>query len=262
MILVVALTICLVLLSDNFDAAGVKHADRSKRIFPAVVKHDERSKRFFPGTILQLDIARLKAIHRRPVSASVSTSANTIANCSATNIFKCEKTGRCISINWICDGDSDCGYGDLSDEQNCIEKTCSSDQFKCDSGQCIITKWKCDGQKDCYDGTDELECNDNPTCAKDQSRCSNGKCITSKWYCDGEADCGDGNDEQNCTSTCNAEQFNCTNGKCIDIDWRCDGDFDCSDYSDEESCEPVPAKSTVRRQNGKGSLKSSAFMPN
>lgn len=40
------------------------------------------------------------------------------ASCFETQ-FKCVTTGRCIAMNWRCDGDSDCGYGDTSDEQNC-----------------------------------------------------------------------------------------------------------------------------------------------
>ncbi|XP_071176515.1 very low-density lipoprotein receptor-like isoform X2 [Mytilus edulis] len=204
------------------------------------------------------------------------------ASCFETQ-FKCVTTGRCIAMNWRCDGDSDCGYGDTSDEQNCDSKTCPPDEFQCASGQCILQKWKCDGEKDCYDGTDEstavcngtqckpeeFRCNngqcissswrcdgtkdcsegedetcDAPTCAEDEMRCDNGKCLTKKWLCDGEDDCGDSSDEKNCTSVCTNDQFQCADGKCIDQDWKCDGDHDCDDHSDETKCKAEPHKNT------------------
>ena len=186
--------------------------------------------------------------------------------------FKCAKSGRCLAMSWRCDGDHDCGADDRSDEENCVEKTCPPDEFKCNSGQCILLKWKCDGEKDCNDNSDEdattcsnLECKadefrcnngqcisskwrcdgtkdcaegedetcDRPTCSEDEIRCDNGKCLTNKWLCDGEDDCGDNSDEKNCTTICTADQFQCNDRKCIDKDWECDGDFDCDDHSDE-----------------------------
>ncbi|XP_052065149.1 very low-density lipoprotein receptor-like isoform X2 [Mytilus californianus] len=114
-------------------------------------------------SILIVFLITVNSVSLADIISNVSSSASD-TDCSANNKFKCKKTGRCIAINWRCDGDdSDCGYGDQSDEQNCTGKTCPSGEFKCKSGQCILIKWKCDGEKDCYDGTDELECNDNPT---------------------------------------------------------------------------------------------------
>lgn len=35
--------------------------------------------------------------------------------------FRCERSGSCIPKQWRCDGDSDCGPDDRTDEQNCSE---------------------------------------------------------------------------------------------------------------------------------------------
>jgi len=42
--------------------------------------------------------------------------------CTASELFKCPNTDRCILASYVCDGDNHCG--DWADEQNC----CESDQ--------------------------------------------------------------------------------------------------------------------------------------
>ena len=39
--------------------------------------------------------------------------------CSPIHQFKCKKSGKCISNNFLCDTMKDCGAGDDSDEENC-----------------------------------------------------------------------------------------------------------------------------------------------
>lgn len=69
----------------------------------------------------------------------------------------CPTTFACISKEWLCDGDDDCG--DFSDETRCGERrNCTRDQFECINGLCIPEDWVCDGDNDCKDYSDELNC--------------------------------------------------------------------------------------------------------
>lgn len=108
----------------------------------------------------------------------------------------CPGTFACISIQWLCDGDDDCG--DFSDETRCAgQQRCAQDQFECQNGLCVPTKWKCDGENDCKDDSDEWNCT-RATCSQEQFRCGDGGCVAAAYRCDGDDDCSDGTDETNC----------------------------------------------------------------
>lgn len=75
-------------------------------------------------------------------------------NCS-DQFFPCA-SGRCVPMDWRCDGDDDCG--DLSDENSCPEQPCLQSEFRCRVGTCIPGRWRCDGLFDCPDSSDEVDC--------------------------------------------------------------------------------------------------------
>lgn len=79
-------------------------------------------------------------------------------DCESTGLHAmCPQTFICISKDWLCDGDDDCG--DFFDETHCGERlNCSSDQFECQNGLCIQKSWVCDGENDCRDYSDEMNC--------------------------------------------------------------------------------------------------------
>lgn len=111
-------------------------------------------------------------------------------------------SGRCISQNFVCNGEDDCGDG--TDELDCAPSSCDANQFQCGNTTCIPISWVCDRDIDCQDQSDEspLHCGKNPTpaakCSISETQCGSGECIHRKWRCDGDSDCKDGSDEKNC----------------------------------------------------------------
>ncbi|XP_030746611.1 low-density lipoprotein receptor-related protein 4 [Sitophilus oryzae] len=163
---------------------------------------------------------------------------HTYIKCDESKDFVlCPKTKRCVSKEWLCDGDDDCG--DYSDETRCgYKQNCTLDQFQCENGLCIPKTWTCDNDNDCRDFSDEVNCT-RAGCAMDEFECTDGTCITMNWKCDHHYDCIDGSDERDCDILpphCNEKEFQCTNHKCIKIEFKCDGDDDCDDWSDEDDC--------------------------
>lgn len=80
--------------------------------------------------------------------------------------FQCVDSGRCIPLDYRCNGYYDCSDG--TDEFNCehtvaptTSYTCPPNYFQCSgwsSGQCFDDLYVCNGIPNCYDRTDENGC--------------------------------------------------------------------------------------------------------
>ncbi|XP_074547092.1 uncharacterized protein LOC141805800 [Halichoeres trimaculatus] len=134
--------------------------------------------------------------------------ALTVPACSSPSVL-CPRSlvPICISPRQFCDGRKDCPDG--SDEQNCMKKCLSKNDFRCkDRQRCISKSLVCDGRTHCSDGSDEVNCKiqATPTAPANSLKCRMGsrlcrdgsECVLFSHVCDGEVDCRDGSDEEGC----------------------------------------------------------------
>lgn len=125
--------------------------------------------------------------------------------------------GECISLDWLCDGETDCSQGE--DEKGCCtdncnylgQVTCLGDEIlECNYYGSTCLDWftidHCsDFGKYCEDGTCKSE---EPSCPSGDFQCLDYNCIPLKWVCNGAENCLGGEDEQGCAPSCIDE---CTN---------------------------------------------------
>ena len=128
--------------------------------------------------------------------------------------------GMCISLNHVCDGESDCTQHEDENEQ------CS--EVACFVGAKMFSYHYC--REQCF-------IKDNCTCKHSYFQCLSGGCIHGNNFCNRKQDCKDYSDEKDCAyANCNQFEFACDNMECIPLSWYCNTFIDCSDGSDEFQC--------------------------
>nr|XP_027237362.1 low-density lipoprotein receptor-related protein 2-like [Penaeus vannamei] len=151
-------------------------------------------------------------------------------HCKA-GLFRCSGIPNiCLYGELLCNGESNCIFGEDEDEDFCSKRECLVTEFRCDSGQCINKHQECDGKTDCWDGTDE-HCASDSDCSTPRTHYCGGACINPLFMCDNILDCPNGEDERDCNCT----GFKCNSGECIGEYQLCNGKGDCNDQSDESS---------------------------
>ncbi|ESO07663.1 hypothetical protein HELRODRAFT_75816, partial [Helobdella robusta] len=117
-----------------------------------------------------------------------------------SNEHQC-RNGRCISMDFLCDGIHDCPEKDDESDQVLLNRSCPNDLVYCEiTKKCMKSSQMCDRYQDCPDDSDESNCS-QCTSLSDEYRC-NGKtmrCIPNEQYCDQVQQCPDGDDEQSCS---------------------------------------------------------------
>ena len=113
----------------------------------------------------------------------------------------------CIPNSALCDGVSDCKYGDDEVEENCIrvnkQSDCDEKEFYCKKSNKCATR--CNGEIECEHAEDEIDCpNLDHECKPGSNfRClgtpigspmssfnrAPSYCIPDHWACDGQVDC-------------------------------------------------------------------------
>uniref|UniRef100_A0A671QJL1 Membrane frizzled-related protein n=1 Tax=Sinocyclocheilus anshuiensis TaxID=1608454 RepID=A0A671QJL1_9TELE len=157
------------------------------------------------------------------------------------------------------------------------QKSCSREEFMCDSGRCLLPVSVCDGQPNCQDRSDEANCSqkhkecggkitgeygslsspNHPKPYPHQQLCTwqisveDGQVIRLSFqnlkYCTAVSTTLMGFKETYCFkmftfSNSDPAEFACGSGECLHQDWLCDGWSDCADAADEHhssSCEPI-----------------------
>ena len=78
--------------------------------------------------------------------------------------FRCGKSDLCISVEYLCDGVSDCNIVNNNDDEILCpwRQTTGENErkrnFVCEDGVVLDLSWRCDGESDCTQGEDEYSC--------------------------------------------------------------------------------------------------------
>ncbi|XP_034653858.1 prolow-density lipoprotein receptor-related protein 1 isoform X1 [Drosophila subobscura] len=140
--------------------------------------------------------------------------------------FRCVPSLKCIPETWRCDGEYDCGDGDLTDEVNCTDAQalqCRVFEGECFNGECLELSRFCDGHWDC--DSDELQC-DKQDAACAAMNCSYNCKLTPhgpRCYCPG------GQVPESMNSTRCVDHDECQElGTCDQLCRNTPGSYECS----------------------------------
>nr|XP_057920777.1 low-density lipoprotein receptor-related protein 2-like isoform X2 [Doryrhamphus excisus] len=227
------------------------------------------------------DVASPKQSTDASIKIAPTTPPPSLPACISPSVLCSHPSGHlCITPKQFCDGQKDCPDG--FDEENCVKRCPSKDDFRCkDRRNCISTSLVCDGRAHCHDGSDEVDCPSvaSPAgqskalkCLMGSRLCRDGsECVLFSHVCDGEADCKDGSDEEGCDNSttttttspenlyrngapstfdtlppsepsCQSPSFLCSDSSCILPTQICDGIKDCPDGLDENCIKQCPNK--------------------
>ncbi|XP_034829653.1 serine protease nudel [Maniola hyperantus] len=195
--------------------------------------------------IIGTDIGNLKHeikyYEENPLSDSVEE--NLLDECEGARCLR----GKCVELQNICNGVTDCedGADELKDACRKKHDICTHDplhrgcecpvgQLKCNNGRCVLKEFFKDGHDDCGDGTDE----------PGHTKCSDYlRRVMPSRLCDGILHCQDRSDEDPMFCKCHAKKgFKCTTSSthiedyCVAFDMVCDGVRDCPNGEDEKNC--------------------------
>ncbi|XP_002138212.3 prolow-density lipoprotein receptor-related protein 1 isoform X1 [Drosophila pseudoobscura] len=163
---------------------------------------------------------------KKPSDEKAAAAASLLGPHCNEGQFRCVPSLKCIPETWRCDGEYDCGEGDLTDEVNCTDAValqCRAFEGECHNGECLELSRFCDGHWDC--DSDELQC-DKQDAACAAMNCSYNCKLTPRGprcYCPG------GQVPESLNSTRCVDHDECQEpGTCDQLCRNTPGSYECS----------------------------------